>query len=217
MRCWSTALLLAALVPALHAGIEWQATTLTIDAEPLDEEAVGVFAFTNTGDSAITLTDVSSSCGCTVPELTKKVYAPGESGELRAVFTFQGREGKQVKTISVRTDDKARPYHELTLVVNIPRLFEAEPRFVVWRQGQEPVPKTIAIRVLRPDVVTLTALDSPDSRFMAKLERQEDEPGTYQVTITPRNTDEATQATVTVLTDLPPDSNRVITLYALIR
>lgn len=210
-------LLLSALVLPASAGLQWENESLTIDAGPFDEEATGVFAFTNTGDTAVTIASVESSCGCTVPELDKKTYAPGESGELRAVFTFSGREGVQTKTILVTSDDAAAPRQELKLTVNIPRLFEVEPRFVVWRKDQPADPKTISIRVLMPDVVQLAEVESRDERFATKFEPVADTPGAFVLTITPQDTSAEAQASIIVKTTAPETTPRVITVYALVR
>jgi len=210
-------LLLCALVIPAWAGLEWEHVSLTIDAEPFDEETTGVFAFTNTGSEPIEIVEVHTSCGCTVPELEKRTYAPGERGELRAVFSFDGRDGQQVKTISVATDDPDSKFHDLTLTVNIPKLLDVSPYFVVWRKGQPADPKTISVRVLIPDILQITGVESRDERFTTEFAAVPDTPGSFDLTITPKNTDEEAQASVIVRTNAPGDNPRVITVYALVR
>jgi len=212
-----TLLLAVALALPAWGGLHWEQKSITVDAGPFDESTTGVFTFTNSGDQPITISSVESSCGCTVPELDKKTYAPGEQGTLRAVFTFSGREGTQTKNIFVMTDDASSPQDELTLTVNIPKIFAVEPRFVVWRKDQPTEPKTISIRVLMPDVLQLTEVECPDERFNTKLDPVADTPGAFVLTITPQAMNEETQATVTVKTNAPADTPRVITIYALIR
>ncbi len=60
-----------------------------------------IFAFTNTGNAPLIITNATSSCGCTVPEYPKNTpIAPGESGQL--VVKFNGSGQNQVtKTITV--------------------------------------------------------------------------------------------------------------------
>lgn len=68
-------------------------------------ENVGtIFRFTNTGDGALIIGSATTSCGCTVPKFSNKPVAPGESGTLEVVFDSSHREGKQTKTISVRSN-----------------------------------------------------------------------------------------------------------------
>ncbi len=45
-----------------------------------------VFEFTNTGNVALVITDVTSSCGCTIPEKPKDPIAPGETGEIKVKY-----------------------------------------------------------------------------------------------------------------------------------
>jgi hypothetical protein len=68
-------------------------------------ENVGtIFRFTNSGDGALIIGSATTSCGCTVPKFSNKPVAPGESGTLEVVFDSSHREGKQTKTISVRSN-----------------------------------------------------------------------------------------------------------------
>lgn len=62
------------------------------------------FKFTNTGTGNLIITNVSSSCGCTVPEYTKDLVKPGEKGNLRITFDSKNRKGFQHKTVTVITN-----------------------------------------------------------------------------------------------------------------
>jgi len=44
------------------------------------------FIFTNTGKSPLILDNVRSTCGCTVPEWTKKPVAPSDTGTIRVIY-----------------------------------------------------------------------------------------------------------------------------------
>ena len=68
-------------------------------------EVVGTnFNFVNTGNSNLLILDASASCGCTVPKWSKEPIPPGGKGVLEVIFDSSGREGKQNKSISVRTN-----------------------------------------------------------------------------------------------------------------
>lgn len=68
-------------------------------------EVVGtIFSFTNSGDGDLILGTATTSCGCTVPKFSKKPVAPGEKGTLEVLFDSSHREGKQTKTISLRSN-----------------------------------------------------------------------------------------------------------------
>lgn len=59
------------------------------------------FEFTNTGKSDLIISDVSTSCGCTVPEYPKKPTRPGEKGIIKVSFSSAGKHGYQTKSIAI--------------------------------------------------------------------------------------------------------------------
>ncbi len=60
------------------------------------------YTFTNTGGSPLVITDVRSTCGCTVgKDWPKQPIAPGAGGSISVSFNSEGRSGRQEKTITV--------------------------------------------------------------------------------------------------------------------
>lgn len=60
------------------------------------------FQFENTGDAPLVLTNVSSTCGCTVMKnWPKEPIPPGSEGEIVVEFNSENRQGVQNKTITV--------------------------------------------------------------------------------------------------------------------
>jgi hypothetical protein len=64
------------------------------------------FAFTNKGSRELLIERTHAPCGCTVPKLDKKAYAPGESGVIKVRFHAPKRAGKVNKSIVVYSNDK---------------------------------------------------------------------------------------------------------------
>ncbi len=63
------------------------------------------FAFTNTGNTDLTILDARGSCGCTVPEYPKNTpIAPGETGEIKVKFDSANKPGNQLKTVTLTTN-----------------------------------------------------------------------------------------------------------------
>jgi hypothetical protein len=60
-----------------------------------------VFKFKNSGGSQLVITQVSGSCGCTVPEYSKNPVSPGGEGEIKVTFDSNGKSGMESKTITV--------------------------------------------------------------------------------------------------------------------
>jgi hypothetical protein len=68
-------------------------------------EKVGyVFAFENRGTADLVIASATTSCGCTVPEYDKNPVPPGGIGNLEVVFDTSGRNGRQTKTITVKSN-----------------------------------------------------------------------------------------------------------------
>jgi len=60
-----------------------------------------VFKFKNVGGSELVITNVSASCGCTVPEYSKNPVEPGKEGEIKVTFNSNGKSGMETKSITV--------------------------------------------------------------------------------------------------------------------
>ena len=79
-----------------------QFKTDTIDYGTIEKGANGVrvFEFTNTGDAPLIISNVSSSCGCTVPSWTKEPVMPKASGTIEVKYDTK-RVSPIRKTITV--------------------------------------------------------------------------------------------------------------------
>ncbi|MBJ7881226.1 DUF1573 domain-containing protein [Gelidibacter salicanalis] len=62
-----------------------------------------VFRYTNTGTSPLVVSDIKSTCGCTVPSDWTKQVAPGETGEFNVKFDGKGN-GLVTKAITMTTN-----------------------------------------------------------------------------------------------------------------
>ena len=63
-------------------------------------DGVRVFEFTNTGDAELVVTNVKSSCGCTVPKKPVGPISPGASGSIEVKYDTN-RVGPIRKTVTV--------------------------------------------------------------------------------------------------------------------
>lgn len=68
------------------AKIEFK--TDTIDYGTIDKGADGlrVFEFTNTGNAPLLISEVKSTCGCTVPKKPEGPIMPGQTGEISVKY-----------------------------------------------------------------------------------------------------------------------------------
>lgn len=85
------------------AKIEFK--TIEIDYGTIEKGADGVrtFEFTNSGDAPLIISNVKSSCGCTVPSWPKTPIMPGDSGEIKVKYDTN-RVNPIRKTITVTSN-----------------------------------------------------------------------------------------------------------------
>ena len=68
-----------------------------VDGTPVET----VFAYTNTGKAPLVITDIKSTCGCTVPQdWSKEPLAPGSSAKFTVKFNGKGK-GAVTKSITL--------------------------------------------------------------------------------------------------------------------
>lgn len=85
--------------------IEFKDKDNTIDYGKVTKEedsGVRVFEFTNTGDAPLIISNVQSSCGCTVPSKPTEPIAPGKTGKIEVKYNMNP--GPIRKTITVETN-----------------------------------------------------------------------------------------------------------------
>ncbi len=87
---------------AAHAQAKFEFKSETIDYGDIAKgsDGVRVFEFTNTGDEPLVVTDVKSSCGCTVPKKPENAIAPGDTGNIQVKYDTN-RVGPIRKTVTV--------------------------------------------------------------------------------------------------------------------
>ncbi|MFI4910768.1 MAG: DUF1573 domain-containing protein [Sedimentisphaeraceae bacterium JB056] len=73
------------------------------------------YKFKNVGSEELVISRVQSTCGCTVPELAKKEYQPGESGEVKITYTASSREGDTTKHLYIHSNDPKNPRYPLII------------------------------------------------------------------------------------------------------
>ncbi len=188
-------------IASTQAQLAWEKTEVELRPKPGEENAVAQFKYTNKGDKPIRITNVKSSCGCTVPALKKNEVAPGESGEITATFNIGGRTGTQVKTVAVQTDDPSQPMTNLVLKAVIPEMVQVQPAFVYWETGEAAKPKTITVRAGKDVAVGALNVTSSSPDFSTKVEKSE--AGEFLIHVQPKDTSAQLSATLTIKTDLP--------------
>jgi hypothetical protein len=96
---------LVSAVSFAQAKIEFKAKDNTIDYGTVTKEqdnGVRVFEFTNTGNQPLIITNVPSTCGCTVPTKPTQPIMPGKSDKIEVKYNMSP--GPIRKTITVESN-----------------------------------------------------------------------------------------------------------------
>jgi len=100
--------------------IEWLDSTYLDMGKVKEGKVVEVsFRFKNTGDKPLVITNVTASCGCTVPEKPEQPFAAGEEGVITAKFDSKARSGENRKDVHVTANTRPMNSHTLTFRVEV--------------------------------------------------------------------------------------------------
>jgi len=83
--------------------IVWKSESIDVGQIPQNTPKPIIFEFKNTGKTAVIVTNVQGSCGCTATDYTKTPIAPGKSGIVTATYNAANA-GAFTKTVSVTTN-----------------------------------------------------------------------------------------------------------------
>lgn len=82
-------------------------------------KASTTFKVTNNGNQKLILRKVAANCECTTAKPSKTLLKAGESIVINVTFDSAGRKGKQVKTITVISNDPSSSYNTLKITANV--------------------------------------------------------------------------------------------------
>ncbi len=82
------------------AKIEFKTETVDYGEITKGSDGIRVFEFTNTGKAPLIISDVRSSCGCTIPKKPEDPIMPGKTGEIQVKYDTN-RVGPIRKAITV--------------------------------------------------------------------------------------------------------------------
>lgn len=107
-------LLLSLLLIALSASaseVRWLATDHNFGAFNEDDGKVfATFRMVNTSGNALTISNVRSSCGCTVPSYSHSAILPGDTASISVAYNPTGRPGRFSKSLAVKLSNDST-YH----------------------------------------------------------------------------------------------------------
>ena len=90
------------------ASIVWKTETIDVGQIPQGTPKAIVYEFKNTGKTAVVITNVQGSCGCTATDYTKEPILPGKSAKVTATYNAANK-GAFTKTVTVTTSAETTP------------------------------------------------------------------------------------------------------------
>jgi hypothetical protein len=207
-------LILLSALP-LPAQLSWESKVLEFKPLVGERSIDAKYKFQNVGSVPVTILNIQTSCGCTTVTTAKKIYAPGERGEVEVKFLFGGRRGPQLKTVIVQTDDPKEPAAVLLLRANILELVKVRPSYVHWKRGADKTPQVFNLKTTASVPVKVVAVRSNSTQILTEL--RPGGPGEYELIVTPVDTATSSLATLTIQTDYPAGKPESFKAYAQVK
>jgi len=218
MRISLSFLVLACLLSLAEGRLVFESEEIEFEAKLEDTRSEVVFRFRNEGDEPVKIVGLHSSCGCTVPSLEKRDYAPGESGEIRAMFDFGKRTGLQHKRVRVQTDEVPRGMYQLGFKTTIPVWGSMQPQLGRWTVGATGSGKVFTLEVSHPEKVRVASWSRDLPSFTVDMVEKEN--GLYEFHVHPKDTAERVTERLEVELSLGEEADapkRQLVSYCLIR
>jgi hypothetical protein len=88
--------------------ISWKSEIIDVGEIPQNKPKAIDYEFKNNGKTAVLITNVHGSCGCTATDYTKTLIQPGETAKVTATFNAANK-GAFTKTVTVTTNAVETP------------------------------------------------------------------------------------------------------------
>jgi len=89
-------------------AVVWKSESIELGEIPQNQPKKITFEFKNTGKTAVLITDVKASCGCTATDYTKTPVQPNQTATVIATYNAANK-GAFSKTVTVTTNADAAP------------------------------------------------------------------------------------------------------------
>ena len=197
-------------------ALQWTSTEAVLRPQADGAMPVASYPFRNDTAAPVTITQAVTTCDCTLIDLAKKTYAPGESGVLVVRFDPTGRSGTVSRTISVVTDEPGAQPQLLKLTAELPEVLSFTPRDLSWAAGEKPEAKSLDVLVNVREGLELAAAWANQPDF--KVELVTVAPRThYRVKVTPPEGAKPQQAVVLLRAVGPQPAGTGLTFYARVK
>ena len=205
---------LFAFAAVARAELKFDSPVQEFRRSPSDRYVEARFSFKNVGETPVTIRRVRTSCGCTTARPDRDTFAPGETGEIAAKFSFGSRRGPQRKIITVTTADKTQTMLDLRVWIQEP--VTLTPALVLWGVGEPAEAKRVDLAIDVPQKVRVTGVTSSNPRVTATLEPVK-LGESYRLKVQPTDTAQKESAEIVVQTDPPAAAGKKYVVYARVK
>lgn len=171
--------------PAKDTSAQKRGPVITVDEKVHDfgkvwagDKLEHAFKITNAGNATLEITRVRTSCGCTVAGEHPDKLGPGESGLFQFSLKSKKLRGPFSKSITVRSNDPAKPSLSLKLRGECVHRIDVSPTAVRFRDvcGDVPVKRVVNITNNTDELLELK-LEVPSTNDSFTFELVETVPG----------------------------------------
>ena len=127
---------------------------------------------TNTGTDSLRIAEIKSECGCTVPDVPKRVLAPGDTTLLKITFRSKHYKGSLLKRVTIISNDPASPQTPVKVKVNVLQLLQVKPELTHFGnvlRGTTPS-RTITFKAAREDSLVIEDVPLSEEMFTYRLD-----------------------------------------------
>ncbi len=178
-----------------------------------------VFVLKNKGDSVLNIGNVSTSCGCTVADVSTRTVAPGKHAEIKVSFNSTNFSGNINKSVTIQTNDPKTPAYTLILKGSVFEEINVTPKQLNLGEIKIGARKDASITIENKgkQPVTLTSVKSTMPQVLVKTKKIKIKAGgktAINISVTPRDNDRFLGGYITISTSNPEKPEIVIPVYA---
>jgi hypothetical protein len=146
------------------------------------------FKFQNNGVGKLIISEITKTCGCTVPTLDKKEYAPGESGAIKVEYHADQGAGIRTRHLYILSNDPVNPRVDLTIKAAIVQKVISEPERIEYTlKGAKACLAEITIKSVDDKPFAITKFESTSDAVTATFDpNQKETKFTLQAKLNPQ-------------------------------
>lgn len=192
------------------------------------------FIIKNIGTDTLVISNVRSSCGCTVAKLKVDKLAPGDSATVTVTFNTHNRKGPQTKYVYIYNNDPILSKFKLVLKANVfdknanikaikngPRL-KLQTHQINFGKLEKGIKKTVKLKYTNvgklPLKITYVKASSPCLQpFVNKYQLEPGESGILEVNLDTSDLQGSISRTIAFKTNDPMEPTQILTVFVEIK